>query len=160
MNLSSKKYANYSRDEIDRAFLDACSQTDLELAHFLLTDYNLRYRADIHTYMDNAFRTACKKDNIEVVKFLLFSPKIKEHVDIHTQGDAGFRLAIAQKSFNVLKYFIIDLNIPKTKHIVEHLGSNPDLEAIRLFELRDLNNSLNQELPLENMNSIKKGLKL
>lgn len=160
MNLSSKNYKDYSRDEIDRAFLDACLQTDLELAHFLLTDYNLRYRADIHTYLDNAFITACKNDNVEVLKFLLFSSKILDHTDIHTQNDRGFKMAIAKNSYNVLEYFIIELNIPKTKHIEQHLKDNPDSEAINLFELRELNHTLNKELPLENMNRINKGLKL
>lgn len=160
MNLSHKSYADYSRDEIDRAFLDACRDTNLDLAHFLLTNHDLRYRADIHTYLDNAFRTACKKDNIEVVKFLLFSPRIQDHVEIHTQGDAGFRLAIAQESLNVLKYFIFDLNIQRTVHIEQHLKDNPNSEAIRLFELRSLNNDLNTDLPLVNVGSVDKRLKL
>jgi hypothetical protein len=118
----------------------------LELAHFLLTNYQLKYRADIHTYQDNAFRTSCKKDNVETLKFLLSSPKIHKHVDVHTQNDIGFRVALAWTSFNVLKYFIIELNIEKTEDIKKHLKNNPNLEAIKLFELRDLNQQLNQEL--------------
>jgi hypothetical protein len=160
MNLSHKRYNNYSQDEINRAFLDACVQTDLELAQFLLTNHDLRYLADIHTYADNAFRTACKNDNVEVLKFLLFSPKIREHVDVHTQLDIAIKLSIARESFNVLEYLIIELNIPKNRYIEQHLKDNPKSEAIRLFELRNLNKDLNTELSLENIENTNRKLKL
>ena len=145
-----EKYKKLNQEELNKQFINACKNDDLDIVKFLLTSAELTEHADIHALNDLGFRNACGQGRLEVVKYLLTSAELTEHADIHAKDDEGFILACLYGRLEVVKYLIIDMNIDKTTYIEEYLNENKDnkyvQQAIELFNTRDLHHQLNKNI--------------
>ena len=145
-----ENYKKPNKEELNKQFINACQNDDLEIVQYLLTSPELTEHANIHAKNHEGFRLACEKGHLEIVQYLLTSPELTEHADIHAQDDLGFRWACARGHLEVVKYLILDMSIEKTKHIEDYLNKNQDnkcvKEAIELFKIREFNQKLNANL--------------
>lgn len=142
-----RQYIDIHLDE-DEVFRKSCASGHVNVVEYLLTSPDLNTKAHIHADDDYGFRHACANGHLEVVEFLLSSPKIKDHVNIHTDDDCGFLWAAEnQENWHVVEYFIFDRKIEKTKTIDRFL-KNEKCEVIeKMFEIRDMQKTLTEELP-------------
>jgi ankyrin repeat protein len=120
----------------------------------------LKYTLDSfpdNTQLNNALNngslinSACDEGRIEIIKYLLDRAKL----DIHFNEEQFFRCAYDNNQFEVLRYFIFDLNLEKTKAIEDYMAPVFKTEVANMFELREINKSLNENLPVKS-NSTKK----
>lgn len=154
-----KEHADISYEDYS-SLIFAYRFEHLEVFKYLLTSPELKEHADVHAREDYCLRTACTDGSLEFVKYILTAPELKSNIDIHTQHDVCFRTATLHETTNVLKYLIFDFNIEKTDDIKEflsfHSAVNPFAAKVsRMFEMRDMNAKLEQELPT-NIFKIKK----
>jgi hypothetical protein len=77
---------------------------------------------------------------------LLIYPEFRFHADIHCGKDSPFRNAYFKRYMEIIKFFIFDMNIEKTQYIDEIIINYPNKEVLQMFEIRDLNNNLHNEL--------------
>lgn len=150
--------------DIDEIFIDACGKGNLNIIKYLLTSPELIQHANIHA-KDNAYKiidspilTATSHGHIEVVKYLLSSSELKEHADVHANHDEVFRLAVNNNYLSILEYLIFEYKINKTPIIENFLNHKHNLNSKiikNMFELRDVNEGLNAELPINEHSSKK-----
>ena len=145
-----EKYKKLNQEELNKQFINACKNDDLEIIQYLLTSPELTEHADIHAKNDSGFSWACRYGNLEVVKYLLTSLEFTEHANIHADNDYGFTWTCANGHLEIVKFLILDMSIEKTKHIEDYLNKNQDnkcvKEAIELFKIREFNQKLNNDL--------------
>jgi hypothetical protein len=100
--------------------------------------------------LTGSFVVACNIGDLDAIKSLLENPDFEKHVDVHFNNDVAFQWILCNNRFEVMKYLILEYQIDKTKKIKEYLTTfrkeSIIKEAIRLFELQELNSSLNKEL--------------
>lgn len=136
----------------------ACQNGHLDVVKYLLTSQDLKIQADISSENYCAVSYACRGGHLKIIKYLLTTTDLKEPLDIHVELDLIFRQLTEKRNFEALKYIIFELNINKTEMIDELLRYvvEPAKEQInKMFELRDLNQNLANELPLNNSQSKK-----
>jgi hypothetical protein len=104
----------------------------------------------------NTLIKASRFGQLEIIKYILNTDFLNKHVDIHVNDDAIFRAALEAKQVDILRYFIFDLNIEITPNIKRMIDINSDIS--NMFELRNINKSLNNEL--NNNSAITKKLKV
>jgi hypothetical protein len=144
----------------DTLLRKACRHNRLDVVGFILTSPELTEHADIHAREDYCIKTTCQHGYLELFKFLVTSPQLKETIDIHTQDDIAFRSAFTYEQVEILRYMIFDLNLIETAKMKSHYElylnerensnfcSKYDLavKVKQMFEIRDLNNNLHNEL--------------
>jgi hypothetical protein len=89
------------------------------------------------------------KGSLKVLNYLFTAPHLQEYVEKHADIEHGFNQAAFHKQIRVLEYFITDLNISKTQFIDMQIKQLPEKNRDyinKLFEIRELNNSLHSEL--------------
>ena len=154
-----EKYKKYNKEQLNKQFIDACKNDDLDIVKYLLTSPELTEHADIHAKYDLGFIWACREGHLEVFKYLLTSADLKDHADIHASNNLGFRWACDQGHLEVIKYLIIDMNIEKTNYIEKYLNEAKDnkyvQQAIELFNTRELHHQLNENIK-DNKERVKK----
>lgn len=146
-NFFYNKYKDFNQEELNKEFIRSCKFDWFEYVVYLLTSPELSNHADIHANNDLGLRLACCRKNFKIVTFLLSSPTLKDHANIHANHDEPFFRIFHHEDLDMIKYLIFDLNIEKTQQIQDYLISSPNLQVESWFELRELNKSLNQELP-------------
>lgn len=156
-----EEYGHLSKEELSDQLLGFCDIGQLKEVKYVLTSPELKEHADINYLDDAPLKWACYKNRLEVVKYLLTSNELKKHANISAENDEPFSLALQRGNINIIEYFIFDQNIPKSEHIIKHLNALPYFkEKIdKMFLVRDSNNQLNIELPI-NSNMIKKSAKI
>jgi ankyrin repeat protein len=108
-----KKFQNYSKQEINSLFSDACTNDDQILIKYLLTSTDLKHNADIHFNDDFALRTACRKGQLDFVRYYLTSPDLKEHADIDVKDNYPFNMACSMDYLELVKYLLTAPNLKK-----------------------------------------------
>lgn len=155
---------------IDEGFLGAClldDQRGFRLVEYLLTSPELKQHADINIDNGQGFIVAVNRNNLKLAKYLTSSPDLTTHINPHTKDDLAFMLImqnalLEDKNLDILNYLIFDLNIQKTEKIGvllesqkyrKGLGISPRTKkhdlidtVNKLFETRDLNKELSNEL--------------
>jgi hypothetical protein len=96
---------------------------------------------------------ASRNGHLNIVDYLFTNDEIKDYIDIHLYNDEAFKVIYDDNQLDVLKYFIFNLNIEKTQDIIAHIKNDPQI--LKMFNSRDLNASLHQELD-DNTKNIKK----
>lgn len=105
--------------------------------------------------------------HFEIINSLIKSPLFKDKFDLHTNNDILFIQAYNNHKDDFLDYLIFERKLEKTKKIEEflndpqlHRQDDHYLKKIKyMFEVRDLNNELNNELKT-NSGSIQKKIKI
>lgn len=80
-NLIIEEYNILDRDTINKKFLEACKNNDIELVKFLLTSEDLPIRANIHYEFETGVNFALSREHFELAKYLLLSDDLSEKVD-------------------------------------------------------------------------------
>lgn len=144
----------------DSALVVASSNGHIPILEYIL---NIPYYRE-QALTNHSLLKAFLHNQLETAKFLLDSDTIPFKADIHAKEDYIFRELLMAKNKEILSYLIFDREISKTQYIEEYLtrdsyNLNDFISEIKvLFELRELNKGLNQDLH-ENSES-KKKLKL
>ena len=68
-----EKYKKLNQEELNKQFINACQNDDLDIVKYLLTSSELTEHADIHAADDVGFVCACRYSNFEIVKYLVTS---------------------------------------------------------------------------------------
>jgi hypothetical protein len=87
---------------------------------------------------------AARNGHLNILEYIFTHKKFKSKIDIHLYKDEAFRVAFEANKIDVLKYFIFDLNIEKTQYILNYADHDPTVMS--MFDARELNHSLHQEL--------------
>lgn len=155
-----EKHANISL-EGNKALINACTKGHLDIVKYLLTSTELKKHANINAQNGKALDYACFKGHLEVVKYLTTSKELKKKIDINKNIGKYFKSALEGNQEELLWYFMVDLNVEKTPQIERALKLHPNKKVEKLFELRDINKSLNSELlPNEVGNKNNKRIKM
>lgn len=112
-----RDFKDFSQEEINQAFLNACKYKNLETVRYLLTTQELNFNADINLQNGHALQLACEGGELAIVEYLINSPELKKHIIINDNIDEGFLEACmhgGKKGMELVKYL---LTSPKlTKH--------------------------------------------
>jgi hypothetical protein len=88
---------------------------------------------------------ACENGNLNIIKYILSDDQLKRNVDIHIYDELPFKYAYDNNRTNVIEYFIFDLDIELNQHIKNKV--EPDSDAFKMFSVRELAKSLEQDKP-------------
>jgi len=146
----------------------AASKGALEVVQYLTTSYDLKNNADIN-YVNSPLKEACQHGNLNVVKFLLDSPLLEKKADLssieniydfsflcrdfisennsqHMPDNEKEKNDYLDRKMLVLKYLILEQNF-KTNEDIEKFLQKPENKIIkRIFDTRELQNELNENL--------------
>lgn len=136
----------------------ACNEGHFEIVKYLLASPDLKEHSRFNA---DQLGRAIQLKNIDIVDYLLNSPNLKKNADIHMDEDSIFKNACEFGDMETLQYLIHEINIERTEAINNYLAkptgrpSRLTHEAKNMFEIKELNKQLNQNLP-ENSESKKK----
>jgi hypothetical protein len=130
---------------VELAATHASINGNLQILESLIDSYPQDEHLSHSLKNGSIFIDSISSGHLKLVDFLINSPKVK--TDIHLNEDQPFKCAYNSSQLAILEYFIVDLNIEKTDNIIEHLNANSDTKINKLFELRELHKSLDEELP-------------
>ena len=77
-----EKYKKLNQEELNKQFINACVQGQLEIIKYLLTSPELTEHADIHSRNDLGFIWACRCGHLEVIKYLIIDMNIDKTIQI------------------------------------------------------------------------------
>jgi ankyrin repeat protein len=147
-----QKHANiYSKDSW--ALTVACNAGHLEVVKYLLTSPDLQ--AHSHFHVDQLLFAIYAK-HFDIVDYLLNSPDLKEKFNIHMDNDIIFKQTCEYGGMKTLQFLIHELNIDRTEAINSYLdkptttNGNLKTESKNMFQLRELNKDLNNDLSENN----------
>lgn len=127
---------------------------EFDIVKYLLTSPDLKEHANINEPMGTCLTFAAEVENIELVKYFLFSKELKENADIHLNKDFCFKNACMNNKQKSIDYFLFEYNIPKTHSINDFINKNERFSYLhKIFEKRDLYNSLNNTIPNKTYNN-------
>lgn len=154
----------------DLGFRNACLFGHLNIVRYLLTSPELTQNgipfANIHASNDLGLLWA-STGHLDVVQYLLTSPEITQvggtHANLNADGDSIFQAAYTSNQTEIVHYFIFDTNIPFSQEIRECLEQDKydplKVEkmhnALKMFQIRDNYNTLNQNLSVKSLNKPK-----
>jgi hypothetical protein len=154
INENNKIYKNFSQDDINLEFVNACKLGNINLVNFLLTSEDLLFNADVSTDRNQGLINACLYNNLEVMKFILNSPLLKTHADIHVSNEIIFKTACLYEREEQISFLINEMKLQQNAEIIDYLKNYPNVYAEKLFLQRDLF----EELP--ESNNQKKSIKI
>jgi len=158
-----KQHSDIHVDQ-DGPFILACYSGNVELVRYFLTSPDLKEHPNIHTkYMggsDYGLVVACQLGHTDVVKYLLNSPDLKEHSDIHADGDRPLLISWNKKHFDIVNFLIFEMNIEKTPTINIYIHEEGMNDLQKMFDTRELNQQLNEELCSNLIQSSVKSIKI
>lgn len=100
-----------------------------------------------------------KENNLSAFDYLFKLDNWKNYIHNKNKLHSNlFITAYSEKQFDILKYLVFDCEIKLTKRIEEYIQIVPS--ARELFELRDLKQSLTEELSNDKQNCLIKNLKI
>lgn len=154
--LTSPELTEHARINEDNclAFKNACEKNHFEIIKYLLTSQDLKENLDL-SKNENVIIIAADNDNINLARYLLTSKDLNGQINIHYAEDSIFRSTVQNNQINFLQFLIFEMNIEKTESIKKFLNESANKEVDRLFELRDLNNRLEDNLEIKNINNKK-----
>ncbi len=141
-----KDHAHIHADD-DQALFQAFLDGHLHVIKYLLTSPDLKDHATI--YPNDHLRAATSKGYIHILDFLFNSPELKENLSPHQSNDIVFNTACKKQNLEVLNYLIFDLNIDISPYIEYYFNDEQSDFADKvknLFEMRELNKSLSEDL--------------
>jgi len=138
-----KEHADiHARD--DSALYWAGRMDHLHVIKYLLTSPELKEHSNINADEGACFKVACEYGHEEIMKYLLTSKELKEK----TNFNYAFIDACIYEKMDITSFMVFEMNIEKSSEIIDFLTENPNIEIENLFNTRELNNELNNKLPL------------
>lgn len=104
------------------------------------TDEDLRKEIGDGNLIANAIRA----DHLNVVEYLINLPEMKESLKNDNVNNKIFLVTCANNNFNILQFLVFNSHIRKTSYIEGYIKSDQKIENI--YELKELNQSLNEDL--------------
>lgn len=132
--------------------ITAAQYGQLDILKYLL-EPSKDYLSNSRSPEAKILEAACRHDNVPVLQYLASLPNFT--APQHLEG--AFQVALERGCLENIRYFIFDLNIENNQYISKLIKKNltsPSIaEVERMFNSRDLSNSLQTELPaLQNKN--------
>lgn len=131
-----------------------------------------------YTHLKPIFFAACSSNDLDLIKYCLTSTDLANYDNLDEYIENGFEQALNSESMDTISYFIFDLNLVKNetvehilktsertesylRKIVKNKNNNDSFidKVINMFKIRDINQNLESELPI-NEESLNKKLKL
>lgn len=174
--LSLSNIFNEAENKETVGFLMACNNNDLNLTKYLLNRKEIIKNKNFKTIVNDGLLSASGANNLEVVEFLFSNFNIDPYhsfliacangnvsvVDYFLKNAKnnqinlfdGFFCSVEEDNQELIKYFIFDYGIKKNEDITKSIRNKQ--EIINMFNLRDINNSLDENLSIKNKNLNKK----
>lgn len=103
--------------------------------------------------LTKSFIAGCQVSDLDAIKSLLENPEFNKHVDVHAKDDLAFQWALSQMNTEVLHYLIMEYGIERPlsmEKFAKSLSNTPKKDIVaqveKMFEARDINNALEEEL--------------
>jgi hypothetical protein len=136
----------------------SCRDGDHDTVSYL---FNSKWKDKI-IVNNELYHDACYGSNVNIIDFLRVN--FKNNIDI--SDERAFLNCYASLAYNVddlavMQYFIFDLNIPYTSEIKKYFDEDTlfienKIKIQKMFEIRELNDDLTNELNYKKLNTIKK----
>lgn len=134
----------------DAALSSACLKGRLDVVEYLLTSPNLKEHANLEAYGSRPFVWACIGKQFAVVDYLMNSPDLKQHPTKEAISKGFIAVFDNSSQLDMVRHLIVDANIEMTNSIKLHLWTNREsskyAEVKSMFDTRDFNNQLQEEL--------------
>jgi hypothetical protein len=146
------KILNFPKDDkleeiFNTAVATSAWQNDLDaVKHFL--NSNAHHHINVSPN-SSLVEFSCDNDYVEIIDYLINHSNPKNKLDMHVNNDYLFIYVCQKNSLNIAEYLIFEQNIKKTENIKSYLTKWPNVQIEKMFEARDLNESLKQELIIE-----------
>ncbi len=143
----NEKNVNYNM-VISSSLIKSVQNGHLNIVKHFLLDKPFDYLYQTEFKSNSLLNSACGYNQLKILQFLLETDSIKDKYNIHKDNDCLFKLACENEHTDIIKYFIFDYKIENSHYIQDHLKASQNrFEYItKWFELRDLQQSLNQDL--------------
>jgi hypothetical protein len=150
-----KEHANIQADD-NKVLKAACIFGDVGLVKYLLSSPELKQHADVTVENNFCFIESLSLGHIDLAKYLLTFDEIRNHPNFDKHKEKVFQKALANiensEEINgrmlAIKFLIFDLNIEKNQQIENYLSDLNFKQIEDWFSLRELNKSLENELPV------------
>jgi ankyrin repeat protein len=107
---------------------------------------------------------ACEANRLDIIQYIFDEPRIENYKDKINNFESVFERAIKKQHLEIVKFFILDLNIEKTDTLKQTIRSNLPIEARdeieNCFNIREVNKSLHNDLPINDNSLNSKKLKV
>jgi hypothetical protein len=149
----------YHNGLISSGMMDAVEKGQIELVKYFLDDCPIKNNTNKDELIGKVINTSCIYNQLEILKYTL------ERDEFHYLSEKNnlnniFATAFNNSNMDILQYFIFELNIVKTSSMnnILQLNLNSNFEKVNnWFKIRDVSNSLEKELPINQEDvSIKK----
>ena len=139
----------YEMEELNDCFRLACKRGHVDTANYLLTSSDLDVNVSVDADCYSGLITACEEGKLEIVNFLLNSPNIIP-IEIEKLDSQVISEIFKYGNIEVIKYFIFEMNVGITilDKVYNNISRKEELQL--LFDLRELNNKLDNNLKKEN----------
>jgi hypothetical protein len=142
-------------DRIDEHLFRAGSElgtlNDLNLVKPFIKIAENKTNEVLTSLLEGIINGACSEDNIQIIKYVFGSPNLAQYIDIHKDNDSMFSSILLWsrigRGTEVARYFIFDLNIEETEKIKNLRSSNSYEPIEKMFNVRNLTKTLEQDLP-------------
>lgn len=140
---------DFNRDDSEIPFvgiLFASSYGNLNIIQYILKNFTNSSVLTMGLENGSVLDAACEEGRLNVVKYFFESPEVKIKFKLQDKDDLLFKSAYDHNQFEILQYFIFDLNLEKNESIKEYMTHCFKNEVDNMFKIRDLKQSLTNEL--------------
>lgn len=143
----------------DVGFDWACFNGHLNLVKYLVGSSDLKENIAVSANEYGGLNSACLSGYLDVVQFLFkfIDNQLPNINEIHANA---CRNATINKHYDVISFLIVNQNMQRTQEFNNWLKEHPDEQIEKIFELRELNKSLNHDLVIDEKLNNKKKMKI
>lgn len=154
--LSEERIANYLDIENDSEdwLRNAGSKGHIEAFNYLLNIGNNKHLAlySEHTILEDIILNCFIDDKLDMVKYIFNNEDLKRNINLNSDEDYLFKFLCENGADNdIIRFLVFDLNIERTEEIQRCLIENNYTDFIKIFDTRDLNDSLKNEMSESDM---------
>jgi hypothetical protein len=140
MNDLSEIFKNYSPSDIDKAFLIACDNGNLDQIKYLVTSKDLIIPANVHSEDDRGLKLVCANGYLDILQYFFTSDYCKHSFSIEKCGTQSLSNALTAACVNgqlaIVKYLLTSDDIKKNEEIIINEGfcnaaKNGQLEIVK-----------------------------
>ena len=134
----------------------SCRNGDRDAVNYLFNSSTWSQKLDINNEL---YQDACYGGNVDIINFLRENFQSSFNISDNDAFMNAYNGLSSSQDLSVIKYFIFDLNIPYSPIIKEYLSDDDKYfaeEINKMFEIRELNDSLRIDLENTDLNKTKK----
>jgi hypothetical protein len=128
----------------------------LDIVEYILENFSSNPSIQMSIMNGQMLNSACEYGNLNILQYYFNSPKFINHSHREIHKEDLFKIALNGQNMEILQYLIIDLELKKNKVIKEALVKKGNDEVEKLFTIRDLKKSLEENLPKDDNRNSKK----